>query len=144
VILEFLNDVNWAAVGASLVAAFAIGLVWFAPSALGRFWARQVSRYAGIPEGDITSGASQATPLAKWLLGIAITAVVMALTVEAVGADSAGDGVVLGLVLGIGFGATLSSWPPIFARMPWQWWLVNSGAFLLMQVAMGAILGAWR
>jgi hypothetical protein len=144
VILEFLNDVNWAAVGASLVAAFAIGLVWFAPSALGSFWARQVSRYAGIPEGDITSGASQATPLAKWLLGIAITAVVMALTVEAVGADSAGDGVVLGLVLGIGFGATLSSWPPIFARMPWQWWLVNSGAFLLIQVAMGAILGAWR
>lgn len=143
-ILDFLNDVNWAAVGASLVAAFAIGLVWFSPSALGSYWARQVSRYTGIPEGQITSGASQATPLAKWLLGIAITAVVMALTVEAVGADSAGDGVVLGLVLGVGFEATLSSWPPIFARMPWQWWLVNSGAFLLMQVAMGSILGAWR
>ena len=142
-ILDFLNDVNWTAAGASLIAASAIGLVWFSPSALGNFWAQQVSRYAGIPEDQITSGASQATPLAKWLLGIATTAVVMALTVEAVGADSAGDGAVLGLVLGVGFGATLSSWPPIFARMPWQWWLVNSGAFLLMQVAMGAILGAW-
>ena len=143
-ILDFLDDINWAAVGASLVAAFAIGLVWFSPSALGSFWAKRVSRYTGIPEGEITSGASQATPLAKWLVGIAITAVVMALTVEAVGADSAGDGVVLGLVLGVGFGATFSSWPPIFARMPWTWWLVNNGAFLLMQVAMGAILGAWR
>ena len=143
-ILDLLNDVSWTAAGASLIAAFAIGLVWFSPSALGNFWAQQVSRYAGIPEGQITSGASQATPLAKWLLGIATTAVVMALTVEAVGADSARDGAVLGLVLGVGFGATLSSWPPIFARMPWQWWLVNSGAFLLMQVAMGAILGAWR
>jgi hypothetical protein len=50
---------------------------------------------------------------------------------------------VLGLVLGLGLGATLASWPPIFARMPWQWWLVNSGAFVLMQVAMGTILGAW-
>jgi hypothetical protein len=60
-------------------------------------------------------------------LGIATTAVVMALTVEAVGAYSAGDGAVLGLVLGAGFGATLSSWPP-----------------MLMQVATGAILGAWR
>jgi hypothetical protein len=144
VILDSVNDVNWAAVGTSLVAAFAIGLVWFSPSVLGSFWARQVSRYAGIPESDVTSGASQATPLAKWLLVIAINAVVMALTVEAMGADSADDGVVLGLVLGIGFGVTLSSWPPIFARMPWQWWLVNSGAFLLMQVAMGAVLGAWR
>jgi hypothetical protein len=64
--------------------------------------------------------------------------------VEAVDADSVGDGIVLGLVLGAGMGATFSSWPPIFARMPWQWWLVNNGAFLLMLVAMGAILGGWR
>jgi hypothetical protein len=144
VILSSLDDVNWPAVGVSLVAAYAIGLAWFAPPALGRFWARHVSRYTGIPEGDITSAASQATPLAKWLVAIAINAVVIALTVEAVDADSASDGVVLGLIVALGFGATFSSWPAIFARMPWQWWLVNNGAFLLMQVAMGAILGAWR
>ena len=143
-ILDFHDDINWAAFGASLIAAFAIGLVWFSPSALGNVWAKQVSRYTGIPVGEITSGASQATPLAKWLGGIAITAVVTALTVEAVGADSAGDGIVVGLALGVGLGATFSSWPPIFARMPWQWWLVNNGAFLLMLVAMGAILGAWQ
>jgi hypothetical protein len=143
-ILDFLDDINWAAVGAALVAAFAIGLVWFSPSALGGFWARQVSRYAGIPEGEITSGASQPSPLAKWLVAITITSVAMALAVEAVDADSVGDGIVLGLVLGAGMGATFSSWPPIFARMPWQWWLVNNGAFLLMLVAMGAILGGWR
>lgn len=143
-ILDCLGDVNWAAVGASLVAALAIGLVWFAPSALGGFWARQVSRYTGIPEAEITAGASQPPALAKWLVGIAITAAVLALAVEAVDADSAGDGAVLGLLLGGGFGATFSGWPPIFARMPWKWWLVNNGAFLLMQVVMGAILGAWR
>jgi hypothetical protein len=143
-ILDFLNDINWAAAGASLVAAFAIGLLWFSPSALGGFWAQQVSRYTGIPEGEITSGASQGSPLAKWLVGVAITAVVMALAVEAVGADSAGDGIVVGVALGVGLGATLSSWPPIFARMPWEWWLVNNGAFLVMLVAMGAVLGAWR
>lgn len=143
-ILDSLDDVNWAAVGASLVAAFAIGLVWFLPSVLGSFWARQVARYTDIPEDEITSGASQASPLAKWLVGIAVSAVVMALTTDAVGADSAGEGVVLGLMLGVGLGVTLNSWPPIFARMPWQWWLVNSGAFLLMLVTMGAILGAWR
>jgi Protein of unknown function (DUF1761) len=140
VILDYLNDVNWPAVGA----AFAIGLVWFSPSALGSFWARQVSRYAGIPENEITSGAAQPGALAKWLVGIAITAMAMALTVEAVDADSAADGIVLGLGLGLGFGATFSSWPPIFARMPWQGWLVNNGAFLLMLLAIGAIVGAWR
>jgi hypothetical protein len=143
-ILEFLDDINWAGVGASLLAAFAIGLVWFSPRALGAFWARQVSRYTGVAEGEITGEASQAPALAKWLVGFAITSVALALAVEAVGADSAGEGALLGLVLGVGFGATLSSWPPVFARMPWAWWLVNNGAFLLMSAAMGAILGAWR
>jgi Protein of unknown function (DUF1761) len=144
VILDYLDDLKWAAIGVSLVAAYAIGLAWFSPFAFGRLWARQVSRYTGIAEDEITSGSSQAAPLAKWLVSIAITSVAMALTVEAVGADSAGDGVVLGLVLGIGFGASFGSWPPIFARMPWAWWLVNNGAFLLMLAAMGAIVGAWQ
>ena len=68
----------------------------------------------------------------------------MGMAVEAVSAKSSGEGVVLGLVLGVGFGATFGSWPAIFARMPWEWWLVNAGAFLLMQVAMGVILAAWQ
>jgi hypothetical protein len=143
-LLDFVDDINWPAVAASVAAAFFVGLVWFSPPALGRFWARQVARYAGIAESEITSGASQARPLVSWLGSIIVTAVVMATTVEAVGAESAGQGSVLGLVLGVGFGATFASWPVIFARMPWQWWLVNTGAFLLMQVAMGAILAAWR
>lgn len=143
-ILDSANDLNWAAIGTAVVAAFAVGLVWFSPSVLGSFWARQVARYTGIPEGDTTSGASHGRPLATWLAAIAINAVALAVTAEAVGAESADDGIVLGLVLGIGFGATISSWPPIFARMPWQWWLVNTGAFLLMQATMGAILGAWQ
>ncbi len=35
----------------------------------------------------------------------------------------------------LGLAATFSSWPPVFARMPWGWWLVNNGAFLLMLAA---------
>ncbi len=143
-ILDFIDEINWLAVAASVAAAFSVGLVWFSPPLFGRFWARQVARYAGIPEREITSGASRSSALATWLGSIVVTAVVMGMTVEAVGAKSAGEGVVLGLVLGVGFGATFGSWPAIFARMPWEWWLVNAGAFLLMQVAMGVILAAWQ
>lgn len=75
---------------------------------------------------------------------IAINAVVLGLLVNGLGADSPGEGIVVGIALSLGFGATLSSWPSIFARMPREWWLVNNGAFLLMQAAMGAILGSWQ
>ena len=65
-ILNSLDDVNWAAVGVSAVAALAIGLVWFAPQAFGRFWARHVSRYTGLPAADITSAAA---PRLRWRSG---------------------------------------------------------------------------
>ena len=82
--------------------------------------------------------------LGAWLTSIAINAIVLALAIELGGADSVWDGALLGLVLGIGLGATLNTWPVIFARMPRTWWMLNNGAFLAMQLAMGAILGAWQ
>jgi hypothetical protein len=114
-ILDSLDELNWAAVGTTSIAAFAIGAVWFSPSVLGGFWARQVARYTGAAAADITAAAARPASLAKWLAGLAV-----------------------------GLGATFSSWPPVFARMPWGWWLVNNGAFVLMLAAIGAILGAWR
>lgn len=143
-ILDFLDLLNWAAVGVSLVIAFLIGAVYFLPRVMGGVWARQVFGYAGIPENETISGSSRPGPVAKWLASIAVNAVILALVVRAVGAESLGEGLVVGIVFWLGFGATSTSWPPIFARMPWKWWLVNNGAFLSMQVAMGAILGAWQ
>ena len=141
-ILDLFDDLNWAAVAVAALAAFAVGAIWYAPPVLGGYWARQVYRWTGASEAELMSG-NPTVPFAKWLVGMAVNAVALGLAAEGVGAESAGDGVVLGLVVGIGFGATVMSWPAIFARAPWGWWLVNSGAFVAMQVVMGAILGAW-
>ena len=143
-IIDALNDLNWVAIAVSTVAAFAIGLVWFAPPVLGTLWARQVTQYAGIPETEVTSGAARGKALLAWLVATVINVVVLALAVEATGADSLVEGVVLGVVLSLGFGATLNSWPTIFARLPRTWWLLNCGAAILMNAVAGAILGAWQ
>ncbi len=143
-IIDAFNDLNWLAVAVSTVAAFAIGLVWFAPPVLGTLWARQVTQYADIPEADVTSGAAKGAALLPWFAATAINVVVLAMAVAATGADSVTDGVVLGAVLSLGFGATLNSWPSIFARLPRTWWLLNCGAALLMNVVAGAILGSWQ
>ena len=143
-IIDALNDLNWVAIAVSTVAAFAIGLVWFAPPVLGTLWARQVTQYAGIPETEVTSGAARGKALLAWLVATVINVVVLALAVEATGADSLVDGAVFGVVLSLGFGATLNSWPTIFARLPRTWWLLNCGAAILMNAVAGAILGAWQ
>jgi hypothetical protein len=143
-IIDAFNDLNWVAVAASTVAAFAIGLVWFAPPVLGTLWAREVSQYAGIPAADVESKAAKGATLLPWLVATAINVVVLALAVTATGADSLADGVALGAVLSLGFGATLNSWPSIFAGLPRTWWLLNCGAAVLMNVVAGAILGVWK
>ena len=141
---EAVGELNWIAVGASTLAAFGIGLVWFAPAALGGVWARQVERYTGIHAVETAAGASRPSRLAPWLAAIALNATGLALVIQLAAADSPGDGMFLGLATGIGLGVSLASWPAIFARMPIGWWMLNVGAFLVMQLAMGAILGAWR
>ena len=143
-IIDAFTDLHWAGVAVSTIAAFAIGFVWFAPPVLGTLWARQVTQYAGIPEAEVTSGAAKGTALLPWFGATAINVVVLALAVAATGANSLADGVVLGVVLSLGFGATLSSWPSIFARLPRTWWLLNFGAALLMNAVAGAILGGWQ
>lgn len=143
-ILAALANLNWIAVAASALLAFAIGLAWFAPRSLGTIWAGHVSRYTGTPPAEIADAASRPPTLGAWLTTIVINAVVVALVIELGGARSAWDGALIGLALGVGLGATLNTWPLIFAGMPRTWWVLNTGAFLVMQVAIGAILGVWH
>lgn|GEM_PF-2289414 len=138
------DELNWAAVGVSILVAFVLGSVWFAPGVLGNYWARQVAHYTGVPETEIASAAARPSSLLRWAVGMALNVIVLAMVIEAARGDSAPEGIALGVAVWFGFAATFSSWPPIFARMPWEWWLVNNGAFLLMQVGTGALLAVWR
>ena len=133
-ILDNLSHLNWAAVAVATLAAFLIGSVWFTPQVALRRWAAAVSSYTGRPLDDLLRPPAP-WPLLQWLVGMFAGSIAVALLVRAGGADSAGSGAVLGLVLWAGIGATFSSWPVIFAGQPWRLWAVNNGAFLLMLVA---------
>ena len=143
-IRDSLDDVSWPSVAAAIAVALVIGVAWFSPILFGRAWARHVSSYSRIPATDLTADASQPRVLAKWSVAIAASAIALSLVVENTRTDSAVDGAGLGLVLSTGIGAAFFSWPPIFTRLPWQWWLINSGAFVVMLAAMGAVIGAWQ
>lgn len=141
---EAFGDVNWLAVLVAAVAAFAVGIVWFSPPVFGGIWAREVSGYTGIPDADIAAAAEKPTALSRWFLGILAASAALGLVAELAGVDSFRDGVALGVACGLGFGATLSSWPSVFARLPWRWWILNVAAFVVMLAVMGAIIGSWR
>jgi len=68
----------------------------------------------------------------------------MAALFARLGVATAVDGVALGATLWLGLGVTFSAWPVIFANQPAAIWLINNGAFLIICVTSGAILGAIR
>jgi len=142
-ILHQLSHLNWGAVVVATFAAFAIGSVYYMPQVMGDRWAAVVAGYTGRDKKEL-SGNPVPSALAQWLAGMFVCATVFAMLVRAGGADSAGSGIVLGLVLWAGLGATFSSWPAIFARQPWSLWAINNAVFVLMLVAAGAILGGWH
>jgi hypothetical protein len=143
VLLDALADVRWLALLAASVAAFVLGAVWFAPSVLGTLWARDVAGYTGSTTEDVARRAAQPSALAPWFLSVLVATFVVELLLQASDADGLAEGASLGAILGVGVGAAFFSWPVVFARLPLRWWLLNSGAFVLMLAVAGAVLGAW-
>ena len=98
-----LGAINWLAVVVASLIYFLVGGLWFAQQTpIGRAWA-SAAAYQSPTSGVASSNLFYLTPLATAF----VASVATALLVEATGADTLGDGIVLGLVIGIGFGATI-------------------------------------
>ncbi|MBI3049906.1 MAG: DUF1761 domain-containing protein [Acidobacteria bacterium] len=135
-------QVNYVAVFVAAVAGLIVGMLWYLPMTFGAHWASLVRRYTGLSDEDLRPDPPR--HLSMWFVGAILNAAVLAALARGVGADTAPQGAMLGIAAWIGFGATFSSWPVIFARQPWDLWAVNNGAFLLMQAVMGAVVAAWH
>ena len=55
-----------------------------------------------------------------------------------------GDGILLGVLVWLGFMATITAAQVNFERKPWGLWLLNNGHNLIVQALMGAIVTVWR
>ena len=77
------------------------------------------------------------------LVGYFVTTVVIGLIVEAIGITEVGDGVVLGIVLGIGFGAVSALVTQVYERKGSNYWLINGINAVIAYVIVSVILTVW-
>lgn len=136
---ESLKDVFWPAIAVAAVAYFALGAIWYIPQVMGTMWARA----GGIEqpeEQSVNPFNFVATLVAYFVSGVA-TAMIAIST----GTDTAAEGVVLGLVVGIGYAFTAAAVTAIYDRKPDPigWWLINGIFNVMGLVVMGVIIGAW-
>ena len=118
-IFDALGELNWLAVLVATVAWFIWSAIWYSIPPISKPWQRAV----GIEPSQ--SGTPLPTILVATAVLYFITTVVIALLVEATGAQDAADGIALGVALGVGFGAVSSLISQLYEQKGSAYWVIN-------------------
>jgi hypothetical protein len=137
---DALGDMNWLAVIVATVAYFALGGLWFSKLMFANAWQRAM----GWEETEEESYGPEfyIGPFVTCLLstiGVGMLAV-------ATGSDTLAEGLVLGLVVGVGVSAAVLFVTGYFDQrkpQPMVWVAVTAGYHLVGLLAASAILSTW-
>ena len=127
--------VNWLAVIVAAVAGIIVGFIWYAPQVFGRRWARASGIELPQP------GQVQPMTYIGGVITAAVTAYILAVLIGAVGATTLVDGVIVAVVVWVGFVATWLASGVFFERRSTEWWAINAGQAIVSLAIMGAIIG---
>ena len=137
-ILDFFSELNWLAVIVATIAWVAFSAIWYSVPPLSKAW--QNASKVDMAE----DGPPLAVLFIPTLVGYFVTTVVIGLIVEAIGITEVGDGVVLGIVLGIGFGAVSALVTQVYERKGSNYWLINGINAVIAYVIVSVILTVWQ
>jgi uncharacterized protein DUF1761 len=137
---DALDDLNWLAVIVAALVYFVLGAIWYAPPVLGTAWMRSMGmdptadRPSPGPEFFIVPFLAQLVEaIAMWMLAAATLT------------DTLGEGLVLGLVVGVGVSTMLVLVTATFETKPQRgiWFVITAGYHLVGLLIVGAIVGSW-
>lgn len=131
-----ISGLNWLAILVATVAGFVIGGIWYGP-VFGDAWLSALGKTADEIQPS-------PTPFIISFITALITAIVLAVFINALDISTLGGGIVIGLLVGVGFIATAMASDSAFCGWGVNLWLIQSGYRVLYSVAMGAILAVWR
>lgn len=139
--LEVLGDVNWLATIVAALVYFALGALWYAPPVLGKAWMRAVE-WSPDDDEENTSPAFYLMPL----ITCALTALALAMLAQATATDTFGEGLTLGLVVGIGVAAAVVFVTGVFdpkRRHLATWFGVTAGYHVVGITIAAVIVALW-
>jgi hypothetical protein len=134
--MSTLMELNWLAILVATVAGFAIGGVWYGPL-FGNAWMDALGKK---PE-DI-----QPSPLPYIISFVTalITAVVLAMMIDALNITSVYGGLHIGLAVGAGFIATAMASDSAFCGWGLKLFSIQAGYRVTYSIVMGIILAVWQ
>jgi uncharacterized membrane protein len=137
---DLLGDVKWLGVILAALAYFVIGAIWYAPPVLGKAWMKAGGMEMPA-EGQRPGPAIYVVPL----IGSVLSAIALGMIAVATGTDTVGEGIVLGLIVGVGFAISISLVTATFeSNKPnaMAWGAINAGYHLIGNVVAAIIIAA--
>ena len=137
---EALAAINWLAVAAATLALYVLGGLWYSPVLFGPSWRAGVGFVP--PDGWKPGKLRYLAPAA----GCFVVTLATALLVTIADAHSATDGVALGLIVGLGYGAAVAgvdATAPSHPR-PGTLALIVGAYWTVGLTIVAVILSAWR
>ncbi|HEU4320306.1 MAG TPA: DUF1761 domain-containing protein [Acidimicrobiia bacterium] len=136
-ILDFFGDLNWLAVVVATIAWFAFSAIWYSVPPLSAAWQR-------ASKVDMSGdGPPLALLFIPTLIGYFVTTVVIGLIVAATGTTEVSDAVILGVTLGVGFGAVGALVSQVYEGKGSTYWLINGINAVIAYSIVAVILALW-
>lgn len=137
-LLDAFAELNWLAVLVAGLVYFVIGAVWYTDALMGR----QYRTALGLdPDAKATPDP---TPLVINLVGWLVSALALGLVATAVDADGVAEGIILGLVVGVGVVLTQMLVTTTYEGRGNALFKVNAPYVIIGYIVMGVILATWR
>ena len=133
-------EINWLAVLVGALSSFAVGGLWYSPLLFTKPWLAAI----GKTEEDMRAGGSPVVPFVLAFLMSAITAIVLSVLVDWARADTLVEGLLVGLLVGVGLVATAYVTTYSFEQRSWTLIGINGGHDIVRAAVIGAIVGAWQ
>ena len=133
--MQTMVAVNWIAVIVAAVVRIAVAAAWYSPAVFGRQW----QAATGVAQGP----AEMPRAIAVQALGSLVMAWVLAQVIGQYGGGGLLGGALVGLLMWVGFVATIMLPGAMFEKRSMGFFGIYSGYQLVTLVVMGAIVGAW-
>lgn len=138
---DALGELNWLAVIVAAVIYFALGALWYSNVLFARPWQRSIG-------WDATQQPPQQNPLTYVVPGLAylVMAVATGMIAKATESDTLADGIVLGLITGVGYALALSLVGAFFtpnSPQPMVLFAITGAYNLIGFLIMAVIISTW-
>ncbi len=134
-------QINYLAVVVAALATIFIGALWYSPLLFHKLWVK-AHGYSEEKVEQLRKTAGRAFMVS--LFCYVVMASVLAVLVSYAGVSTVLQGAFLGLLVWIGFLATLGLTAHMFSEKRLSTYLLDAGYQLVYAVVMGVILAAWR